>query len=101
MERKLSGFLQYEYTGYSIQIVFVSFTYGYLKECVLDRAEILKKVFVVYRQFANPDTIAMRGSEAVHAHCEHAALCYFGGKDGRSTQFNSGIACGLQLTITF
>jgi hypothetical protein len=31
--------------------------------------------FVVCGQYANPDTIAMRVSEAVHAHCcDHAAL---------------------------
>ncbi len=35
------------------------------------------KVFVVCRQYANPDTIAMRGSEEVYAHCcELALLCY-------------------------
>ncbi len=35
------------------------------------------KVFVVCRHYTNPDTIAMRRSEAVHAHCcEHALLCY-------------------------
>jgi hypothetical protein len=33
------------------------------------------KLFVVCRQYAIPDTIAMRESDAVHAHsCEHAAI---------------------------